>query len=74
MEPLLFPRESGQFVAEQSQDVFVEEEGVRKVAQMLYALRGSDELSASGWKMANPLAPAPTSDQGSQHHRLHLVL
>ncbi|XP_051924610.1 queuosine salvage protein isoform X1 [Hippocampus zosterae] len=63
MEPLLFPRESGQFVAEQSQDVFVEEEGVRKVAQMLYTLRGSDELSASGWKMANPLAPAPTSDQ-----------
>ncbi|XP_077378291.1 queuosine 5'-phosphate N-glycosylase/hydrolase [Festucalex cinctus] len=63
MEPPLLPRESGQFVAEQSQDVSVEEEGVRKVAQMLYALRGSDELSASGWKKANPLAPAPTSDQ-----------
>ncbi|XP_061529329.1 queuosine salvage protein isoform X1 [Phycodurus eques] len=63
MEPRLFPRESGQFVAERSQDVFVEEEGVRKVAEMLYALRGSDELCASGWKKANPLAPAATSDQ-----------
>lgn len=65
MEPRLFPRESGQFVAERSLDVFVEEEGVQKVAEMLYTLRHSDHLTASGWKKANPLAPAPTSDQGS---------
>ncbi|XP_075955328.1 queuosine 5'-phosphate N-glycosylase/hydrolase [Anarhichas minor] len=63
MEPLLFPRESGQFIAERSRDVFVEEEGVLKVAEMLYNLRHSDDLTASGWKKANPLAPAPTSDQ-----------
>ncbi|XP_077457066.1 queuosine 5'-phosphate N-glycosylase/hydrolase isoform X2 [Stigmatopora argus] len=63
MEQPLFPRESGQFVAEKSQDVFVEEEGVHKVAEMLFNLRGKDELSASGWKNANPLAPSPTSDQ-----------
>ncbi|KAA8592160.1 hypothetical protein FQN60_017615 [Etheostoma spectabile] len=65
MEPPLFPRESGQFIAERSRDVFVEEEGVQKVAEMLYNLRHSDDLTASAWKKANPLAPAPTSDQGS---------
>uniref|UniRef100_A0A8C6T7F0 Queuosine 5'-phosphate N-glycosylase/hydrolase n=1 Tax=Neogobius melanostomus TaxID=47308 RepID=A0A8C6T7F0_9GOBI len=63
MEPPLSPREAGQFVAERSQDVFVEEEGVKKVAAMLYGLRNSDELTADGWKKANPLAPAPSSDQ-----------
>lgn len=65
MEPPLFPRDSGKFIAERSQDVFVEEEGVKKVAEILYSLRHSDSLTASGWKMANPLAPEPTSDQGS---------
>lgn len=61
----MFPRESGQFIAEKSRDVFVEEEGVQNVAEMLYNLRHSDDLTASGWKKENPLAPAPTSDQGS---------
>lgn len=64
----LFPRESGKFVAERSQDVFVEEKGVQKVAEMLYALRQSDSLTASSWKKANPLAPASTSDQGSYEY------
>ncbi|XP_039887619.1 queuosine salvage protein isoform X1 [Simochromis diagramma] len=63
MEKPLLPQESGQFIAEQSRDVFVEDEGVQKVAEMLYGLQHSDELTASGWKKANPLAPAPTSDQ-----------
>lgn len=65
MDSPLNPRESGQFIAERSQDVFVEEEGVQRVAEMLFDLRHSEELSASGWKKANPLAPAPTSDEGS---------
>lgn len=43
--------------------MFVEEEGVQRVAEMLFDLRHSEELSASGWKKANPLAPAPTSDE-----------
>ncbi|KAK7933813.1 hypothetical protein WMY93_004709 [Mugilogobius chulae] len=30
---------------------------------MLYRLRNTEELSADGWKKANPLAPEPTSDQ-----------
>ncbi|XP_029367213.1 queuosine 5'-phosphate N-glycosylase/hydrolase isoform X1 [Echeneis naucrates] len=63
METPLLPRESGRFIAEHSRDVFVEEDGVEKVAEMLYTLRHSDSLTAGGWKDANPLAPAPTSDQ-----------
>ncbi|XP_010875081.2 queuosine salvage protein [Esox lucius] len=63
MEAPLNPRESGRFVAEHSQDVFVEEEGMQRLAEMLFALRKSEELTASGWKKANPLAPSPTSDQ-----------
>ncbi|XP_053277666.1 queuosine salvage protein [Pleuronectes platessa] len=63
MESPLLPRESGRFVAERSQDVFVEAEGVQKAAEMLYSLRHSEALTASGWKEGNPLAPAPSSDQ-----------
>ncbi|KAG7253121.1 hypothetical protein CRUP_034520 [Coryphaenoides rupestris] len=61
MERPLPPRQSGQFVAARSRDVFVEEEGVRRAAEMLYALRHSEELTASGWKKANPLAPRDTA-------------
>ncbi|XP_027890512.1 queuosine 5'-phosphate N-glycosylase/hydrolase isoform X1 [Xiphophorus couchianus] len=65
MEKPLLPRESGQFVAERSRDVLIRDTGVQKVAEMLYNLRRSDALTASGWKVANPLAPASTSDQAS---------
>lgn len=65
MESHLFPRESGQFIAERSRDVFVEEGGVQKIAEMLYNLRHSDDMTVNSWKKANPLAPAPNSDQGS---------
>lgn len=65
MEAPLFPRESGQFIAKRSKDVSVEEEGVQQVAEMLYCLRHTDHLNATGWKKANPLAPVTTSDQVS---------
>lgn len=57
------PRESGQYVAERSRDVFVDEEGVKKVAEMLYTLKDSEVFRASGWKMMNPLAPSPDTDE-----------
>ncbi|XP_076847599.1 queuosine 5'-phosphate N-glycosylase/hydrolase [Brachyhypopomus gauderio] len=63
MEQPLAPRESGQFVAEHSRDVFVDEEGVENVAEMLYELRDSEVFTASGWKKMNPLAPAPDTDE-----------
>lgn len=63
MEESLSPRESGQFVSEQSRDVFVDEEGAKCVAQMIYELRESEDFTASGWKKNNPLAPPPDSDE-----------
>ncbi|XP_053480342.1 queuosine salvage protein [Ictalurus furcatus] len=63
MEQPLMPRESGQYVAERSRDVFVDEEGVKKVAEMLYMLRDSEAFTATGWKMMNPLAPSPDTDE-----------
>lgn len=66
MDAPLFPRESGQFIAERSKDVSVQDDGVQKVADMLYNLRNTDHLNATGWKKANPLAPAATSDQVSR--------
>lgn len=59
------PRESGKYIAERSRDVSVEEDGVQRVAEMLYDLRHSDSLTASFWKKANPLAPTHSSDQAS---------
>ena len=62
MEEPMSPRESGQWVAELSRDVFIEEEGVRRAAEMLYALRDSDVFTPQGWKKMNPLAPTFDSD------------
>lgn len=62
MEAPLSPRESGKFIAENSKDVFIEEEGVKKVAEMLYAERGCEVFTAQGWKQMNPLAPVCMSD------------
>ncbi|XP_062854689.1 queuosine salvage protein [Trichomycterus rosablanca] len=63
MEQPLSPRESGQFVAERSQDVFINEDGVENVAEMLYALKESEAFTARGWKKMNPLAPSPDTDE-----------
>ncbi|KAM6959016.1 queuosine 5'-phosphate N-glycosylase/hydrolase [Aplochiton taeniatus] len=63
MEPTLTPCQSGQYIAERSQDVFIKEEGVMKVAELLFSHRHSEDLTASGWKKANPLAPPATSDK-----------
>ncbi|XP_026868021.2 queuosine salvage protein isoform X2 [Electrophorus electricus] len=63
MEQPMTPQQSGQFVFERSRDVFVDEEGVESVAEMLYRLRDSEEFTASGWKKMNPLAPAPDTDE-----------
>ncbi|KAG7481120.1 hypothetical protein MATL_G00063440 [Megalops atlanticus] len=62
MEAPLPPRESGRWIAERSQDVFIEEEGVRKIAEMLYTLRSCEEFTPQGWKKMNPLAPSWDSD------------
>ncbi|KAG9337198.1 hypothetical protein JZ751_029678 [Albula glossodonta] len=62
MEAPLPPRESGQWVSEHSRDVYIEDAGVRRVAEMLYALRGTEAFTPQGWKKMNPLAPSFDTD------------
>ncbi|XP_028294540.1 queuosine 5'-phosphate N-glycosylase/hydrolase [Gouania willdenowi] len=59
----LFPRESGRWISDRSVCVIVEDEGVERVAEMIYSLRHTDHVTASGWRKTNPLAPDPSSDQ-----------
>ncbi|XP_023658837.2 queuosine 5'-phosphate N-glycosylase/hydrolase [Paramormyrops kingsleyae] len=63
MDVPLPPRDSGRFVAERSQDVSIEEEGVRKIAEMLYAIRGSQGFALQSLKMMNALTPSWSTDQ-----------
>ncbi|XP_028658255.1 queuosine salvage protein isoform X2 [Erpetoichthys calabaricus] len=62
METPLSPRESGEYIHENSKDVYINEEGVKRIAELLYAKQGTEELSVNGWKHQNPLAPANTDD------------
>lgn len=63
MEEPLPPRESGQFVSERSRDVFVNEDGAKRLAQTIYELRQSEDFTVGVWKKNNPLAPPPDSDE-----------
>ncbi|XP_069481966.1 queuosine 5'-phosphate N-glycosylase/hydrolase [Ambystoma mexicanum] len=57
MEVPMCPKESGKFIAENSKDVFVDHEGVRKVAEKLVSKVTSDQLTVSGWKSLHELNP-----------------
>lgn len=57
MECLLMPKESGKFITDRSKDVLVSEEGVRKVAEMLYQKINSKEFDPTGWKLLHELNP-----------------
>ncbi|XP_030065953.1 queuosine 5'-phosphate N-glycosylase/hydrolase isoform X1 [Microcaecilia unicolor] len=57
MEVPLSPRESGKFIAENCQDVFIDPEGVRKVAEMLVDKVGNKEITLAGWKSLHELNP-----------------
>ncbi|XP_056661919.1 Q-nucleotide N-glycosylase 1 isoform X1 [Monodelphis domestica] len=57
MEPPLPPRESAEFVASNSQDVFIEAAGVERVAEMLLEKIPGREFSLEGWKTLHELNP-----------------
>ncbi|XP_007905007.2 queuosine salvage protein [Callorhinchus milii] len=57
MECFLMPKESGKFITDRSKDVLVLEEGVRKVAEMLYGKINSKEFDPTGWKSLHELNP-----------------
>ncbi|XP_020822586.1 queuosine 5'-phosphate N-glycosylase/hydrolase [Phascolarctos cinereus] len=57
MEAPLPPRESAEFVAVRSQDVFVEKAGVDRVAEMLLEKVPGREFGLGGWKSLHELNP-----------------
>ncbi|XP_053159785.1 queuosine salvage protein isoform X2 [Hemicordylus capensis] len=62
MEALLNPRHSAKFIAENSKDVFIEEDGVRKVSEMLFDKVLEKEFSVAGWKSSHELNPQAVSE------------
>ncbi|XP_041042569.1 queuosine salvage protein isoform X2 [Carcharodon carcharias] len=62
MDAPLPPKEAGKFISENSKDVSVLEEGVQKVAKMVFEKRNSEELDATGWKLLHDLNPQTMSE------------
>ncbi|XP_034630429.1 queuosine salvage protein isoform X1 [Trachemys scripta elegans] len=62
MEAFLSPKDSAKFIAENSQDVLVEEAGVRKVAEALFDKVSAKEFSLAGWKSLHELNPQVVND------------
>uniref|UniRef100_A0A8D0GCM1 Queuosine 5'-phosphate N-glycosylase/hydrolase n=1 Tax=Sphenodon punctatus TaxID=8508 RepID=A0A8D0GCM1_SPHPU len=63
MEAFMSPKESAKFIAENSKDVYVEEDGVRKVAEMLFDKFSKKELSLDDWKLLHELNPQVVSEE-----------
>lgn len=57
MAGLLTPRESAEFIAENSRDVSIDGGGVRRVAELLLAKAAGPELRLGGWKALHELNP-----------------
>lgn len=62
MDRLLTPRESAKFIAENSRDVFIDDGGVRRVAELLLAKATGPELRIGGWKAIHELNPRGTDE------------
>lgn len=57
MDGLLTPKESAEFIAENSRDVFIDGGGVRRVAELLLAKAAGPELRVGAWKALHELNP-----------------
>ncbi|XP_050185734.1 queuosine salvage protein [Myiozetetes cayanensis] len=57
MEGFPSPLESAKFIADHSKDVFVDEEGVRRVAESLFDKASATEFGLAGWKSLHELNP-----------------
>ncbi|XP_013927587.1 PREDICTED: UPF0553 protein C9orf64 homolog [Thamnophis sirtalis] len=62
MEAFLNPKESAKFIAENSRDVYIEDSGVQKVAEMLFDKVTGKEFSVAGWKSSHELNPQEASE------------
>ncbi|XP_069786314.1 queuosine 5'-phosphate N-glycosylase/hydrolase [Narcine bancroftii] len=63
MESRLLPKEAGKFISENSKDVFIIEEGVKKVAEMLFKKRNTKEFDPTGWKLLHDLNPKTMTEE-----------
>uniref|UniRef100_R4GD64 Queuosine 5'-phosphate N-glycosylase/hydrolase n=2 Tax=Anolis carolinensis TaxID=28377 RepID=R4GD64_ANOCA len=61
MEAFLNPKESAKFIAENSKDVYIGDDGVQKVAEMLFDKVIEKEFSVAGWK-SHELNPQATNE------------
>lgn len=62
MEAFLNPKESAKFISENSQDVYVDKDGVQKVAEMLFDKVLEKDFSVAGWKSSHELNPQEMSE------------
>ncbi|XP_077200783.1 queuosine 5'-phosphate N-glycosylase/hydrolase isoform X3 [Paroedura picta] len=62
MEAFLNPKDSAKFIMENSQDVYVEKDGVQKVAEMLFDKVLEKDFSVAGWKSSHELNPQVVSE------------
>ncbi|XP_060618117.2 queuosine 5'-phosphate N-glycosylase/hydrolase [Anolis sagrei] len=62
MEAFLSPKESAKFIAENSKDVYIEDDGVQKVAEMLFDKVMEKDFSVAGWKSSHELNPQATNE------------
>lgn len=63
MEPFPSPLESAKFIASRSKDVFVDEEGARRVAESLFDKAAAAEFGLEGWKSLHELNPQSASQE-----------
>uniref|UniRef100_A0A8C5Q6Y7 Queuosine 5'-phosphate N-glycosylase/hydrolase n=1 Tax=Leptobrachium leishanense TaxID=445787 RepID=A0A8C5Q6Y7_9ANUR len=62
MSGTLQPREAGKFITENSKDVFVEPDGVKKLAEKLYEKIDHNEITLAGWKALHELNPQSSGE------------
>ncbi|CAH2306002.1 Hypothetical predicted protein [Pelobates cultripes] len=62
MSNTLQPREAGKFITEKSKDVFVEPEGIQKLADKLYEKIIRNEITLAGWKGLHELNPQSSGE------------
>ncbi|KAM8933789.1 queuosine 5'-phosphate N-glycosylase/hydrolase [Pelodytes ibericus] len=62
MSAPLSPRDAGKFITENSKDVFVEPEGVGKLAEKLFEKISRKEITLAGWKSLHELNPQTSGE------------
>ncbi|XP_044302478.1 queuosine salvage protein isoform X3 [Varanus komodoensis] len=62
MEGILSPKESAKFIAENSKDVSIEDDGIRRIAEMLFDKVLEKQFSITSWKSSHELNPQAVTE------------